>query len=278
MLNAPRMTTKPIAALILALSLAGCGGQISGSPEDAVSDTRQEESAYLEWWNAPFTYQSMSYGWHDTDLAVSSSTPIQLRHASRLTAWGIYGWGYMPTFVDVQTGYTFRFLHLRPQHTNATEIGHVYPAGYIVGPSGGDTHDTGLGVYSTGAHLCVQTPGNEPFRTAFPAGSDGGASAGGGGCHSATLNREVGAGTCVQSASDANWYECENGAWMSGRPSCGASYAWCHSGTLNKDVPPRTCVQSKYDHIWYQCDANGWQSGVANGQGPIGSCSASYHL
>src|SRR5439155_5840877 len=130
-----------------------------------------------------------------------------------------------------------------------------YPAGYIVGLSGGDTYDTGLGRYSTGQHRCVQTPGNTPFRTAFPYGNSGGASAGGGasGCHSATLNRVVGAGTCVQSSADAKWYECENGSWASGRPSCAVDYAWCHSATLNKDLPPRTCVQSKFDHVWYQC-------------------------
>jgi hypothetical protein len=53
---------------------------------------------------------------------------------------------------------------------NATSVGHVYPAGFMVGLSGGDTADTGKPVYSTGAHLCIQTL--VPYRTAFPAGVD----------------------------------------------------------------------------------------------------------
>ena len=63
-------------------------------------------------------------------------------------------------------------LHLRPQHMWATQIGHVYPAGTVVGVSGGDTWDTGgkgRG-YSTGPHLCVQTLSG--FRSDFPATRD----------------------------------------------------------------------------------------------------------
>jgi hypothetical protein len=270
-----------MAALIALVALGGgCGGEVAtseGSPEDPSPDgIRGEESAPLQWWNAAYTSQSMSYGWHDTDLAVSSSTPIQLRNSSRLIAHGVYGWGYMPTFVDTVTGKTFRFLHLRPQHQYATEIGRTYPAGFIVGLSGGDTKDTGYGVYSTGAHLCVQTPGDTPFRVAFPAG--GGGSNGGASCHSSTLNRTVGASTCVQSAADGNWYTCENGAWVAGQHSCGVEYPFCHSATLGRYVPARTCVESKYDHIWYQCNHNGWDTPVSNGAGPVGGCSAEYGL
>lgn len=126
--------------------------------------------SHLQWWNSYITYSHMSYGWHDTDLSVRSSTPVQLRHASKLLRHGVYGWGYMPEFVDLVTGKRFRFLHLRPQHQWATAVGHVYPAGYVVGLSGGDTRDTGLGVYSTGAHLCVQSL--SPYRACFPAGRD----------------------------------------------------------------------------------------------------------
>lgn len=97
-------------------------------------------------------------------------------------------------------------------------------------------------------------------------------------CHSATLDENVAAGTCVQSASDDSWYKCESGSWVAGDSGCASSYAWCHSATLGKYVPPRTCVQSRADNIWYQCDAAGWQTPVANGAGPLGACAAEYAL
>jgi hypothetical protein len=97
-------------------------------------------------------------------------------------------------------------------------------------------------------------------------------------CHSATLDEDVGAGTCVQSASDAAWYHCSDGDWLSGRSGCAASYAWCHSATLGRDVPPRTCVQSRSDEVWYQCTASGWATPVADGAGPLGICAAEYSL
>jgi hypothetical protein len=37
-------------------------------------------------------------------------------------------------------------------------------------------------------------------------------------------------------------------------------------------------VQSRSDSVWYQCGASGWESGVANGAGPVGTCSAEYSL
>ena len=97
-------------------------------------------------------------------------------------------------------------------------------------------------------------------------------------CHSSTLDADVPSGTCVQSSSDGNWYHCDNGGWASGQTNCTTSYAWCHSSTLDKDVPPRTCVQSVHDSQWYQCGADGWDSPVANGAGPVGTCSAEYPL
>jgi hypothetical protein len=112
----------------------------------------------------------MSYGWWDTDIGVPGSSRVQLRHRSRLDKTGVYGWGYMPEFTDLVTGKRFRYLHLRPSAQWATEVGKVYPAGYIVGLSGGDTYDTGLPKYSTGAHLCVQTL--DTYRSCFPAGWD----------------------------------------------------------------------------------------------------------
>jgi hypothetical protein len=129
------------------------------------------QCSLLQWWNQSINYGPyVSYGWWDTDLNVSSSHPVQLRHDSRLTKHGVYAWGYMPEFVDLVTGKNFRFLHLRPQNQYATNDGQVYPAGFVVGLSGGDTADTGLGTYSTGAHLCVQTL--DTWGSSFPGGND----------------------------------------------------------------------------------------------------------
>lgn len=97
-------------------------------------------------------------------------------------------------------------------------------------------------------------------------------------CSSATLDKTVDAGTCVQSQSDAAWYTCEDGAWVAGEHACTSTFAWCQSATLGKSVPPRTCVQSRSDSVWYQCNGASWQSGVSNGAGPIGTCSAEYSL
>jgi hypothetical protein len=115
-------------------------------------------------------------------------------------------------------------------------------------------------------------------------GGSGGGGGGGGGnpppmtCSSATLDKTVDAGTCVQSATDATWYTCQSGAWVAGQHSCSVSFAWCQSATLGKSVPPRTCVQSRSDSVWYQCGSSGWQSGVTNGAGPVGNCSSEYAL
>lgn len=125
----------------------------------------------VQWWNSALTYGPyMSYGWWDTDISAVAGTKIQLRHDSKLTKHGVYGWGWMPEFTDQVTGHRFRYLHLKPSAQYTTEIGKVYPAGTVVGLSGGDTKDTGLGTYSTGAHLCVQTL--VEYRTAFPKGVD----------------------------------------------------------------------------------------------------------
>lgn len=156
----------------------GCGGSCGSCGEGSACDgayCRELPSTLscgnVQWWNSALTYGPyMSYGWWDTDLAVSASSRVQIRHNSRLDRTGVYAWGYMPEFTDLVTGKRFRLLHLRPAYQWATTVGKVYPAGYVVGLSGGDTYDTGLGKYSTGAHLCVQTL--EPYRTVFPTGWD----------------------------------------------------------------------------------------------------------
>ncbi len=156
----------------------GCGGSCGSCDATSACDgayckelPHTLSCSHVQWWNSALTYGPyMSYGWWDTDLAVSSGTPVQLRHDSRLDKHGVYGWGYMPEFTDLVTGHRFRFLHLRPAYQYATSTGTVYPAGYVVGLSGGDTADTGLGPYSTGAHLCVQTL--DAYRACFPTGHD----------------------------------------------------------------------------------------------------------
>jgi lysozyme len=99
-------------------------------------------------------------------------------------------------------------------------------------------------------------------------------------CASSTLDRDVGGGVCVQSAGDANWYECAAGMWSakSSASGCSQAYAWCDSATLGHAVPPRTCVQASSDHKWYQCDGSGWATGVANGEGPAGACASMHAL
>lgn len=97
-------------------------------------------------------------------------------------------------------------------------------------------------------------------------------------CHSDTLDKVVPAGTCVQAASDAAWYHCDNGAWVAGETGCTSKYAFCHSATLGVDVPVRTCVQSRSDSLWYQCTANGWEQPVSNGAGNAGTCSSMHNL
>ncbi len=142
-----------------------------GSPDYCTTAGAGLLCSHVQWWNSALTYGPyMSYGWWDTDISAGSGTPIQLRHDSKLDKEGVYGWGWMPEFTDQVTKQRFRFLHLRPSAKYTTAIGTVYPAGTIVGLSGGDTADTGLGKYSTGAHLCVQTLAE--YRTAFPAGKD----------------------------------------------------------------------------------------------------------
>lgn len=172
----------------------GCGGSCGSCPGGWSCDGAHCQApdpepmcGVLQWWNASINYDYItSSGWHDTDLHVTPDTPVQLRHSSRLERYSVGGWGYGPEFTDLTTGRYFRMFHLRPQHMNATNVGQVYPAGFIVGLSGGDTYDTGYChpvpgcspvncgaascVYSTGAHLCIQT--RYGYRDAFPGGTD----------------------------------------------------------------------------------------------------------
>lgn len=128
-----------------------------------------------------------------------------------------------------------------------------------------------------------------PCTAAPPPPPPGGGGTGGGGgtstptsCSSATLDRDVSEGTCVQSADDADWYQCQGGSWVakSGTSGCTASYGYCDSATLGDAVPARTCVQAASDHKWYQCNGQGWVTPVttATKTGPIGVCSSWHTL
>lgn len=97
-------------------------------------------------------------------------------------------------------------------------------------------------------------------------------------CTSATLGRDVDDGTCVQSADDARWYTCTNGAFVQRASSsgCAVAYGFCASATLGKSVPPRTCVQSASSSTWFQCNGTGWVTPVdtAAETGPLGACAS----
>lgn len=99
-------------------------------------------------------------------------------------------------------------------------------------------------------------------------------------CNSATLDKDVDEGVCVQAASDAKWYECSAGMWVAKASSagCAQAYGWCQSATLGAAEPPRTCVQAASDSVWYQCDGTGWTTPVSNGAGPAGTCSSMHAL
>ena len=99
-------------------------------------------------------------------------------------------------------------------------------------------------------------------------------------CNSATLDKDVAEGVCVQAASDAKWYECSAGMWIakSSSAGCAQAFGWCQSATLGASEPPRTCVQAASDSVWYQCDGTGWATPVANGAGPAGTCSSMHAL
>ena len=133
-------------------------------------------------------------------------------------------------------------------------------------------------------HLVVnvtEVSSSTPLGPCDTSGGGGGSGDMGGGgaasCSSATLDRDVDDGTCVQSAADAAWYQCTNGAWIarSSSAGCATAYGFCSSPTLGTDVPPRACVQSASNSVWYQCNGQEWAKpvDVAGQTGPIGACS-----
>ncbi len=98
---------------------------------------------------------------------------------------------------------------------------------------------------------------------------------GGGGCSSATLGRDVGEGTCVQSASDAQLYVCQGGGWnaVGGCPAGSDDWGYCYATHADQWVPATSCSRGS-DGVWYQCGEHAeWLGGVGNGAGPVGACS-----
>ena len=101
-------------------------------------------------------------GW-DTDIVMPHS-PVQLRHPSKLIIASPGGrrtcCGYVPRFQDMKTGELFQFVHLQTIHVSTKDQGRVFPAGFVVGTSGGDTPETNCSRTTCGsvfAHLCVQS-------------------------------------------------------------------------------------------------------------------------
>ena len=96
-------------------------------------------------------------------------------------------------------------------------------------------------------------------------------------CSSSTLDRDVDDGTCVQSADDGAWYQCDAGAWTPRASSagCATAFGFCQSATLGQAVPPRTCVQAASNAVWYQCNGTSWVTPVDTSAetGPLGACS-----
>lgn len=268
------------ATLVPSLEFAGMRVADPGDRGDGPSDKteRMTTIAATSWWNSPVTYQYKTiHSWDDTDLGtIATGTEVQLRHRSKLVASTVENWGWQPEFVDQVTGQTFRFLHLRPQNQYAHSVGMVYAAGTIVGLSGGDSCDTGfcdsaghcnnrdgtVGTcsvpYSTGAHLCVQTP--QPYRTAFPTDHS---------TWSCARSAHGGHQYWTCNTDNNNRYQCD----ASGRIVSSGCRRGCYSGGIGKDdlciddsPLAWSCSKSAYGgkQLWtcsggklYRCDGAG---------------------
>jgi hypothetical protein len=157
----------------------------------------------VHWWDCHITYQYQYAGsgdW-DTDFHMPDGTPIALPHLSQLTSESYAGSGFQPEFTDLVTGEWMHFnhLHLNSEFggtdgnigpvqmvsmTDPAHPDHLYPAGYVVGFSGGGTSRTGYlgtdasgnvcsGGHSTAAHFCAVTRVTHPIDYYLPADSAG---------------------------------------------------------------------------------------------------------
>jgi len=172
-----------------------CIGQPTGvddlcPPDPSITNASMfcgSAGACVHWWNCRITYQYQYSGsgeW-DTDFHMPDGTPIALPHVSQLTAANLGVAGFEPEFTDLVSGEWMHFNHLHLNSEfggNNDAIGpvqmvsmtdpafpdHVYPAGYVVGFSGGGTSATGYwgtdaagnvctGGVSTASHFCAVT-------------------------------------------------------------------------------------------------------------------------
>lgn len=130
----------------------------------------------------------------------------------------------------------------------------------------------------------TQVSSSTPLGPCDPGSETGGGSGSGGGstmgaaCESATLGRDVDTGTCVQSATDALWYQCNDGNWdaIANDNACAVSYGYCDSASLGRAVPARSCVQSASSGTWFQCNGSSWVTPVntSTRTGALGACSS----
>ena len=172
-------------------------------PSTSNASTYCAGGSCVHWWNCRVTYQYQYAGsadW-DTDYHMPDGTPIALAHASRLSAVYTAGSGFQPEFTDLVSGEWMHFnhLHLNSEFggnngaigpvqmvsmTDPAHVDHVYPAGWVVGFSGGGTTRTGYlgtdaagnvctGGHSTAAHFCAVTRVTHPINYYLPADSAG---------------------------------------------------------------------------------------------------------
>jgi hypothetical protein len=102
----------------------------------------------------------------------------------------------------------------------------------------------------------------------------GGHSSGGGkDCYSDTYKKNMPDNACVQSSSNDDWYQCDDGNWTdrwTDPTACNGTYPLnngghssgggegCYSDTLGREMPDNACVQSASNDDWYQCDNRDW--------------------
>lgn len=142
-------------------------------------------------------------------------------------------------------------------------------------------NESGVGYSDQKIVTVTEVAANTPVGpcSATPSGGGGGSgTTPAASCTSTTLGRDVADGTCEQSATDAQWYTCTNGQWVSraSRTGCAVAYGYCQSATLGIAVPPRSCVQAASNSVWYQCNGQGWVSPVntTTKTGALGACSS----
>ncbi len=197
------VTTAPDASAPRDVVVAVDAPVIHDAPPTSNADTYCPGGACVHWWNCRVTYQYQypsSHDW-DTDFHMVDGTPIALPHASRLTAVYLAGAGFQPEFTDLVSGewVHFNHLHLNSEFggndhalgpvqlvalTDAAHPDHIYPAGWVVGFSGGGTTGTGYlgtdsagnvctGGHSTAAHFCAVTHAAHTINYFLPTDSAG---------------------------------------------------------------------------------------------------------